>query len=174
MRCTQFYGLSKQAQAFLRGLGTHLAYTDHIRRVYADGRIETFQQERQENNYICEQSDRITGMFDDAILDNYRLPDGRLLEERTQVEHWSSGPMIYTALWDVSANQWVKETLWKAKELVADGVCISPDDPHFADEADFLREHHRRVEEERARWQADHAARQQENARFLAETEDPS
>ena len=117
MRCTQFYGLSKSAKAFLDGLGTRLAYTDHIKRVFPDGRTETFESEHRECNFERKDSDRVVGMFDDVTLVDYILYDGRALEERVQREIWSSGPMIFTALWDPRKETWVDETLWEQSEI---------------------------------------------------------
>ncbi len=120
MRCTQFFGLSDRGHAFLKAQGTKLVYTDHIRREYPDGRIEELDQERHGPTYTVTTSEtRIVGMFDDAPLDDCVMADGRLLEERVQADPWSSGPVIFTALWDVVKDEWVDETLWTDDEIKA-------------------------------------------------------
>jgi hypothetical protein len=116
MRCTQFVGLHERAWQFVKSFGSTLAWTDKTERIHADGRIEYFSKEHYESVLIDDESERTCGMFDDAPLDNF-CKDGELLyEERVQIEYWSSGPVIHTALWDVKKDQWVKETMWTDEE----------------------------------------------------------
>lgn len=132
MRCTQYVGLSAQAHNLLDTLGSSHVYTDYVRREHSDGRVENLEPRKVwESNYKPQDSDRICGMFDDVTLIDYHLKDGRVWEEREQETYWSSGPMIYTALWDREKNTWIKESLWTAQQLAEDGVYVDPEDPMY-------------------------------------------
>jgi len=131
MRCTQFIGLSEAAQDYL-SLGEHHAYTEYVKHVFPDGSEKVFDPVVVRHpNYECRDSGRLCGMFDDVELTDYVLPDGTILEERPQETYWSSGPMIYTALWNAKTGAWVKETLWTAKRLAEDGVYVNPENPVY-------------------------------------------
>jgi len=90
MRCTQIFGLSEEAQEFLR-----------------------------ENQYISskEYKDaRDEGMFDDGpILLEYVLKSGEVFQEFIQDIVWSSGPCIFLALRDVKNQKDV--FLWSDEEM---------------------------------------------------------
>jgi hypothetical protein len=43
--------------------------------------------------------------------------EGASFQEKVQAEIWSSGPHVYTALWDASTNWWLEETLWTEDEM---------------------------------------------------------
>lgn len=116
IRCTQWIGLSPAAEAMIAGESV-LLYTEVGVRKYPDGREEPFERSTQGSSVETIESGRFAyGMFDEEIpLNNYRLPDGRLLEEHVQAEPWSSGPMIFTAL--KHNGEWVEESLWPEKEI---------------------------------------------------------
>lgn len=116
MRCTQWIGLSPDAEAMVAGEQVVL-YTEIGVRKYPDGREEPFERSVEGSTIETLSTDRYTlGMFDEELpLMDYRLPDGRLLEEHEQASPWSSGPMIFTAL--KCDGEWVKESRWSDEEI---------------------------------------------------------
>lgn len=89
MRCTQWVGLSIEAEAFVKQNAKKVGcrpcphcggYTEERYDTVKDGRYTE-------------------GMFDERhTLKTYRLEDGRLAKEIVQASPWSSGPVIFTCL----------------------------------------------------------------------------
>jgi len=52
-------------------------------------------------------------------LNVYFLKDGSKVYEKVQLDPWSSGPNIFTALVDENDN-WIKETMWDEDEVLRD------------------------------------------------------
>ncbi len=118
MRCTQWYGLHKNAVQFIENFGNTLLYTDFTRRVYPDGREEGLgAKPHYKSNLEDLESDRMAGMFQEMELYDYFLDGELLFEERVEHQPSSSGPMIHTALWDVKKDCWVPESQWPEDEV---------------------------------------------------------
>jgi len=95
---------------------------DYIRRVFflEDNEIreEQLEQDILEKTIKDEAYDHVQGMFEEKIsLYRYIFPDGRIYEEREQAVAWSSGPVIFTALFDVNEDRWVKGTRWLRTDM---------------------------------------------------------
>lgn len=121
IRCTQWVGLHLNAVKMTEG-GTVLLYTEVGVRQYPDGREEPFERPVRGSTVEVVKSSRFAeGMFpeEQLPLNDYRLPDGRVLEEHVQAVPWSSGPMIFTAL--KCDGEWVQESLWPQEEI--DNAC---------------------------------------------------
>lgn len=118
MRCTQWYGLHKNADKFIKSFGHTLVHTDFVRRVYPDGSKEELESRpHYKPNLEDQESDRMAGMFQEMELDNYFLDGELLFEERVEHEPSSSGPMVHTALWDVKKDCWVPEAQWPKEDV---------------------------------------------------------
>lgn len=98
MRCTQPYGLSPAARAFLHEQGLRDDPCSHCGR---------------DSGYVKEKYGNVPGAGDLPLF-RYTLKDGSVAEEFVQCEIWSSGPMIWTALRLADG----RELLWPEEELV--------------------------------------------------------
>jgi hypothetical protein len=91
MRCTQFQGLTEEAEAFLSESGKHDPATTcpHCG--------ETLTWQLRKTSYA---SGKHLGMFDDGpeFLYDYTLKDDTTVREVVQETVWSSGPVIFLAL----------------------------------------------------------------------------
>lgn len=123
IRETQFIGLNQHAHALLHD-PMKIIGRDYIRRVLfgSDGEsiIEDVNLEKDitEPTIKKEEYDLVQGMFEEKIpLYRWTFSDGRIYEEREQAHFWSSGPVIFTALFDVLENKWVKGTRWSRADM---------------------------------------------------------
>ena len=121
-RTTEFVGLSKNAEIFIKRKGQRLICHRLVMDIYPDGRID------QETKPIYEGIIRrnsgkskytATGIGHEEIpLDQYYDTEtGRIYDEAVQHEPWNSGPIIFTALKDRSTDEWVKETVWTDQDI---------------------------------------------------------
>jgi len=95
---------------------------DYIRRVIFledhPAREEQLEQDIVEPTIKEEVYDYVPGMFEDKIpLHRWIFQDGRVYEEREQITIWSSGPVIFTALFDLNEDRWVRGTRWLKTDL---------------------------------------------------------
>lgn len=82
MRCTQPMGLPAEAEQLLQVQAVRRNPCTHCNR---------------DDGFVFKVVGH-TGMFDDLVLHEYSLKDGRTAREVVQEEIWSSGPMIWLAL----------------------------------------------------------------------------
>lgn len=114
IRMDQFKGLNPAAMKLIRD-NEVLVYTEAITRIYPDGRIEQFLEERKETGKAKYGS--FSGMFDDEYpLMEYFMKDGSKVREAIQAQPWSSGPVFFLALQD-EKGEWIKETLWDEETI---------------------------------------------------------
>jgi hypothetical protein len=115
MRTTQNYGLTASAT---RLVTSYVTVRDETKRVWPDGRVEHFAEEKRVDLTKVEPTQETFGMEDEYKLNKYILPDGREYTEFVQAEIWSSGPMTFLALRDINEKV-VPESLWDKISLEA-------------------------------------------------------
>lgn len=121
IRQTQFIGLNQQAKALLND-PMKIVGKDYIRRVWFldndETREEELEQEIRAPTIKKEEYTFLIGMFEEKLpIYRYTFPDGRIFEEREQTTIQSSGPVIFTALFDMQENKWVQGTRWSRTEI---------------------------------------------------------
>lgn len=100
MRCTQFYGLTDEAEKFLEEfcIKEAASHCPHCNGPIGNKlKSEVYRDEKE------------VGMFDDGpSLRQYFLKDGRIFREIIQHTVWSSGPCVYLCLQDENGSDLFK------------------------------------------------------------------
>jgi hypothetical protein len=102
MRCTQYIGLTLEAEALLKPGKT----------CPTCGHTATRFEELPSSGHR-----KARGMYDEEIpLGDFVMLDGNFAFEYVQASPWSGGPCIFTALKDKDGN-WIQETLHSEEEI---------------------------------------------------------
>ncbi|MFA6842993.1 MAG: hypothetical protein WCR33_01185 [Bacilli bacterium] len=122
MRCTQFFGLSKNANDWLEKYCKQTHYFQKVFRAY-DGSDEWVEVENSEGTQLVskplEENEKVFGMFGEEVyvLQQYEMDNGSIVEEYVQADPWSSGPCIFLCLRFQSTKKFVNKSLWKDEEI---------------------------------------------------------
>lgn len=116
-RMDSFIGLNAWAQQFVKGKQI-LAYTEIVLRIYPSGVEESLDPKPV---YVSDVERSLSGKnyigYEEHPLHKYKFPGGQVFEERVQKVHHSSGPVIFTALYDIVTHEWIVESRWKENEM---------------------------------------------------------
>lgn len=116
-RMDSFIGLNLWARQFVKG-NQLLAYTEVTVRCYPSG---TQEQMPPKEVYISDVECSLSGQnymgYEEHPLHKYKFPNGERYSERVQKVHYSSGPVIFTALYNEATHEWVVESRWKDNEM---------------------------------------------------------
>jgi len=108
MRCTQYIGLSHNADSYLeeRGARVPVKVCPTCGHTTGGGLVQ---------EVYDKETGRRAGMFDDGPdLSEYTLKDGKKVREVVQCAPWSSGPMIFLCLEDEDGKKIFK---WSEEEI---------------------------------------------------------
>jgi len=112
MRCTQFIGLSYEAETFIDENVKHMPSETCVTCGHTSGGEFTMR-------VYDTEIGRSAGMFDDGPdLHEYILKDGQRIREVVQCTPWSSGPMIFLCL-ENEAGKKICE--WDDEEIESHG-----------------------------------------------------
>lgn len=120
MRSTQFYGLNDRAKEYLENnANKKLLYVDKVSRLYSEGEVVVDFASEVLDLEKYPAGDEVLGMFEEKVhtLQVYKMRDGSFVEEYIQAEPWSSGPMIFLALRDLTSKEIVEVSLWADDEM---------------------------------------------------------
>ena len=124
MRCSQPYGLPKEAEQYLKEYAVKFNYCEHCAR---------------HDGYKTEKTDKYYGMYDEFPLKKYKLKNGEFAEEFVQYSIWSSGPMEWLGLktpeGDITWNQ--QEICKQSKEMYKEPECKKNNCPEY-DKCDIM------------------------------------
>lgn len=80
----------------------------------------TYTQDIFRPNYTKEERDRVDPFCgEEHVFYTYTFDDGRVWEDYTQAEPWSSGPCTFMALRDVKTKEPIAESLWPQANIDA-------------------------------------------------------
>jgi len=110
-RTDWFIGLSEAARKFLDEKCIKLKQITYDENNKPISEIEAYKSEKGDRYHWH-------SMFGGKYpLNVYFLKDGSKVYEKVQLDPWSSGPNIFTALVDEDGN-WIKETLWDEDKVL--------------------------------------------------------
>jgi hypothetical protein len=114
MRYDQYIGLTEKAISIVCPGTQTVLYTTTV--TYPDGHTETFEREAEESIAKHKTYEEVDGAWAENFLSlqEYVLPDGRVIREYVQAEPWSSGPCYFLALEEMIEGEWevLVESLW--------------------------------------------------------------
>lgn len=117
-RQDSFIGLNAWALHLIKG-NQILAWTEFIVKLYPSGVKEQLPaRDVYTSDVICAMSgEHYEGGYQTFGLRKFTFPDGIVLFERVQQEIHSSGPVIFTALYEKLKHTWVPQSRWGTIEM---------------------------------------------------------
>lgn len=124
MRCDQYIGLNKWAEKFVEGEIVQSLIKGT--KTYPDGRVVPYEATCTESTVEQRTYAVLDGAWTPEFLhlQEYTLPNGRVIREYVQAEPWSSGPCYFLALEEMHIDHegkehWtpVEESLWSEEEI---------------------------------------------------------